>query len=205
MLVPMRRVLVLLSLVLLVATPALADNVRGTRGNDNLVGTAGPDRINGLVGDDRLQGLGRNDLLVGGPGNDTLFGDAGNDTLRGGPGDDTLLGGAGSDRIAGGAGRDTIVGGNGNDRINARDGEVEQHDGWRDARDGLQRRPPAGRGDDREALELQAGGDGATDSRVVVDEQNDRACGRVVSGLRQTRRDLWRGPLSHAGRARSRG
>jgi len=59
-------------------------------------------------------------------------------------------------------------------------GEVEQDDRGRDAGDRLQGGAPTGRGDHREALELQARGDGAADGGVVVDQQNDRATRRVV-------------------------
>ena len=67
--------------------------------------------------------------------------------------------------------------------------QVEQDDGRVDAADRLERRPAAGRGDDGEALQLEAGGDRAADARVVVHKQDDRP------GRRR---------LTHAGRPRSR-
>ena len=67
--------------------------------------------------------------------------------------------------------------------------QVEQDDGRVHAADRLERRPAAGRGDDGEALQLEAGGHRAADARVVVHQQDDRP------GRRR---------LTHAGRPRSR-
>ncbi len=120
----LRRVLAMLAVVslLIPATIAFADSIRGTRGDDRLFGTPRADTIDGLRGNDTIYGRGGNDRLNGGPGNDLLSGDAGHDRLNGGAGDDTLLGGGGRDIITGGAGSDVIAGGNGNDTIRARDG-----------------------------------------------------------------------------------
>jgi Ca2+-binding RTX toxin-like protein len=57
------------------------ERVEGGSGNDKLYGTSG---------DNLLQGNGGNDYLKGRGGNDTLFGLAGSDTLYGGSGNDTL-------------------------------------------------------------------------------------------------------------------
>ncbi|MBJ7331263.1 MAG: hypothetical protein JHC95_15325 [Solirubrobacteraceae bacterium] len=122
-----RRVIaLLLVLVVLPAGPALAEAMRGTKGDDTIDGTARADRIDGLRGNDQLHGRGGNDRVNGGAGNDLLSGDAGNDRLNGGPGDDTLLGGAGGDILNGGPGADTIIGGNGRDVIRARDGVADR-------------------------------------------------------------------------------
>ncbi len=67
---------------------AIANVMKGGKGNDTLDGGAGNDTLDGGVG---------NDSLHGGTGNDLLKGGAGNDVLDGGLGSDTLTGGAGND------------------------------------------------------------------------------------------------------------
>jgi Ca2+-binding RTX toxin-like protein len=56
----------------------------------------------------QLRGTTGDDQLSGGAANDTLSGGAGADTLLGGDGDDRVNGGAGADRMEGGAGDDTF-------------------------------------------------------------------------------------------------
>jgi Ca2+-binding RTX toxin-like protein len=65
----------------LIAVPALARNVVGTKANDTLRGTPDADRINGRGGNDRILGLTGDDTLTGGPGHDYLDGGRGNDRL----------------------------------------------------------------------------------------------------------------------------
>ena len=67
--------------------------------------------------------------------------------------------------------------------------QVEQHDGGANPRGRLQRGAATRGGHDAEALELEAGGDGAADGGVVVDEQHYGPGWAVI----------------HAGRPRSRG
>jgi hypothetical protein len=88
-------------LAAVIALPALAFNIAGTRGNDTLRGTASADRIDGRGGNDRLYGLAGNDVLVGGAGRDFLAGGPGNDRLL--TRDDVL------DTVDCGAGRDRVV------------------------------------------------------------------------------------------------
>ena len=98
----MMRRLMLLGVVLafaLMATTALAADMRGGKGDDTLNGTRGNDRIAGFGGNDTLNGLAGDDRLRGGKGNDTLNGGDGNDRLKGGKGADQLNGGAGDDFI----------------------------------------------------------------------------------------------------------
>jgi Ca2+-binding RTX toxin-like protein len=126
------RALVACALLVLVATPALAAVLEGTRGDDVLVGTSAHDQIDGRAGDDEISGRGGNDNLLmggfgddaisGGPGYDNLVGsgrkanagffadngDRGADVLSGGDQDDSLMGGLGPDRLSGGAGGDLI-------------------------------------------------------------------------------------------------
>lgn len=100
----MRRVGFALAAVVLaavVALPALALNITGTRGNDTLRGTAKADKINGKAGNDRIFGV---------AGNDTLIGGAGRDHVDGGPGNDRLVIRDGvRDTAACGTGRDTVT------------------------------------------------------------------------------------------------
>lgn len=88
-------------LAAVVALPALALNISGTRGNDTLRGTAKADKINGKAGNDRIFGVAGNDTLIGGPGRDRV---------DGGPGDDRLVIRDGvRDTAACGTGRDTVI------------------------------------------------------------------------------------------------
>lgn len=91
----------MLALTGLVAAPAMAKVVRGTRGPDRLIGTQRGDT---------LLGLGSADLL------------------RGGRGGDLMKGGRGDDRIFAGAGFDEVRGNAGNDRIDVRDGKPDYVD-----------------------------------------------------------------------------
>ena len=108
-----RNLILLIGLVLLGSTPALArspactingtpqrDILYGTPGTDVICAGGGDDYANGRAGDDRLRGGRGNDLLVGGRGADRLMGRKGNDRLisvdgkpldllNGGPGSDT--------------------------------------------------------------------------------------------------------------------
>jgi len=98
----MMRRLMLLGVVLafaLIATTALAANMRGGPGDDTLNGTPGNDRIAGFGGNDTLNGLAGDDRLRGGKGDDTLNGGDGDDKLKGGKGADHLNGDAGDDLI----------------------------------------------------------------------------------------------------------
>jgi RTX calcium-binding nonapeptide repeat (4 copies) len=116
---PMRRVLVALCVLALVAagaSVAAADVRQGTSGPDRIVGTAGPDRLAGKGGRDVLIGRGGRDLLIGDSGGDRLYGGRGRDTLLGGSAGDRLVGGPGRDVISCGAGRDSVRRGPG-DRV----------------------------------------------------------------------------------------
>ena len=117
---------VLLTIMVLMATPILAADINGTNGNDTLTGTANDDTINGLGGKDTITGLegkdtidggAGNDRIDGGPGMDNILGGLGNDTILGGPDPDEIDGGDGNDKISGGDGNDDITGGRGNDTI----------------------------------------------------------------------------------------
>ena len=119
-----------LSLLGLLAAPALAKTLDGTDGDDRLIGTAGADDLSGGKGEDALRGLQGDDELNGGIGDDGgafterggkgLFGGKGSDELRARGGDDTLQGDEGADLLRGGNGNDTVVesgDGAGKDRI----------------------------------------------------------------------------------------
>ena len=94
-------------LVALLATAALAKNVRGTNGPDVLRGTNKADTIRGLKGADKI------------------FGKGGADVLRGNKGADRVHGGGGKDKVYGGLGKDKLYGDSGNDRLYARDGKKD--------------------------------------------------------------------------------
>jgi hypothetical protein len=94
-------------LVALVATGALAENVRGTIGSDVLRGTNKADTIRGLKGADKI------------------FGKDGADVLRGNRGADRVHGGGGNDKVYGGRGEDKLYGDSGNDRLYAKDGKKD--------------------------------------------------------------------------------
>ena len=91
-------------LVALLATGALAKNIRGTNGPDVLHGTNKADTIRAFKGADKVFGRGRADLL------------------RGNRGTDKVYGGGGTDRVYGGLARDRLYGNFGNDHIFAKDG-----------------------------------------------------------------------------------
>ena len=91
-------------LVALLATGALAKNIRGTNGPDVLHGTKKGDTIRALKGADKVFGRGKADVL------------------RANRGADFVHGGNGADRIYGGLGRDHLYGDAGNDHIFAKDG-----------------------------------------------------------------------------------
>ena len=98
----MNRMIQLAAIILLsalVAAPAVALELIGTKGPDRLSGNDGNDVLIGKRGDDVLQGNGGDDVLRGGRDNDELYGGTGNDELDGGKGDDTFTGGHGADRF----------------------------------------------------------------------------------------------------------
>jgi Ca2+-binding RTX toxin-like protein len=96
---------------------ALAQTVRGTRGDDRLSGGDGDDVINGGKGNDRIDGDDGHDTLNGGAGDDRIEGDDGHDRIDGGNGNDRLEGDDGRDTILGGAGNDWIEGGDDDDTL----------------------------------------------------------------------------------------
>ena len=105
----LRRVVLLLGGMMLVGVivlggDALAQDIRGTFGQDDLEGTNQLDRIYGLGAADTITGLG------------------GNDDCYGGSGADEIDCGFGMDRIDGGFGFDELLGGPNNDTISAADG-----------------------------------------------------------------------------------
>jgi Ca2+-binding RTX toxin-like protein len=106
----MLRRMVLLCVALLVGVivlggVALAQDIRGTFGQDDLTGTNQKDRIYGLGAADTIVGLGGNDDCYGGSGDDEVSCRAGNDRIDGGFGEDELFGGAGNDTILAADGR----------------------------------------------------------------------------------------------------
>ena len=96
---------------------AMIENATGGRGNDVIAGNAVANLLKGQRGDDDLSGLAGDDTLVGGNGRDTLRGGADNDTLKGGKARDTLLGEDGGDVLKGGGAKDTLKGGKGTDTL----------------------------------------------------------------------------------------
>jgi RTX calcium-binding nonapeptide repeat (4 copies) len=92
----------------LVASPALAKKLTGTKRSELIVGTKGADRIKGKGGNDLIKGKGGNDRLNGGKGSNKVIGGKGNDKVIGGPLGDTLVGKAGVDSHVGGAGNDLL-------------------------------------------------------------------------------------------------
>jgi len=108
----LRRVLLLYGAllvgVIVLGGVALAQDIRGTFGEDELTGTTQMDRIYGLGAAD------------------TISGRAGNDDCYGGSGFDEVSCGAGNDRIDGGFGEDDLFGGPRNDTISAADGRADR-------------------------------------------------------------------------------
>jgi Ca2+-binding RTX toxin-like protein len=92
----------------LVASPALAEKLTGTKRSELIVGTKKADRIKGKGGNDLIKGKGGNDRLNGGKGSNKVVGGKGNDKVLGGPLGDTLIGNAGVDSHVGGAGNDLL-------------------------------------------------------------------------------------------------
>lgn len=78
--------LVIVIIVMVGASPALAACIEGTSGADLLVGTNRPDCIKGLGGDDDLRGRDGADILDGGGGQDRFTGGAGADQFKVDPG-----------------------------------------------------------------------------------------------------------------------
>jgi Ca2+-binding RTX toxin-like protein len=78
------------TLTLVVAVPADAKRIVGTKGPDHLVGTPKADKIKAGRGDDRVKGRGGKDRLAGGPGDDRLNARDGkaDRVVKGGPGND---------------------------------------------------------------------------------------------------------------------
>jgi Ca2+-binding RTX toxin-like protein len=99
--------------LVVVAGPAVAKKITGTKRGELIVGTKKADRIKGKGGNDLIKGKGGNDRLKGGKGSNKVVGGKGNDKVIGGPVNDTVVGSAGVDRHLGGAG---------NDLVNAADG-----------------------------------------------------------------------------------
>jgi hypothetical protein len=108
----LRRVVLLcgalLAGVIVLGGVALAEDIRGTFGQNDLQGTNQLDRIYGLGAAD------------------TIAGRAGNDDCYGGSGFDEVSCGNGNDRIDGGFGEDDLFGGPGNDKILAADGQEDR-------------------------------------------------------------------------------
>ena len=111
----MRRVIILLTVVLIAAVSAsgvaLASPILvGTDGNDMLLGTGSADTIRGGPGDDTISGLRGEDRIYGGTGKDAISGGPHDDTVFGGPQDDSVLAQDVSiDRISCGRGADTVI------------------------------------------------------------------------------------------------
>lgn len=89
---------------MLAASPAFADEIHGTSGDDMLYGTDEDDQIFGYGGDDFIFGYGGDDVIDGGWGSDAIEGGSGDDSIRGGPGHDQIFGGGGADELRGGLG-----------------------------------------------------------------------------------------------------
>jgi Ca2+-binding RTX toxin-like protein len=101
----------------LVAGPAVAKKITGTKRSELIVGTKRGDRIKGKGGNDLIKGKGGSDRLNGGKGSNKVVGGKGNDKVIGGPRGDTLIGGSGVD---------SLVGGRGNDLLKAADGRRDR-------------------------------------------------------------------------------
>jgi hypothetical protein len=130
----MRRLVLAVAGVLVVAPAALGvvlvgtddpETLTGTPAADTLNGRGGNDRLIGLAGNDRLLGKLGADRLVGGPGRDRLVSGGGPDVLQGGAGNDRLDGGPVADVLNGGGGNDIVLGGEGADTIKVRDGKQD--------------------------------------------------------------------------------
>ena len=127
---------------LLVPAAALADQFKGTDGNDTITGTEGQDVIHARAGEDVVKALAGLDRVHAGSGNDSVEGGEDHDLIRGGDGDDDLEGGAGPRphlrRSGCGQGRRRgrrrqavgvrAPGGAGDDRFHTRDGEKDTVD-----------------------------------------------------------------------------
>jgi Ca2+-binding RTX toxin-like protein len=98
------------------------ENVYGTRFKDVFFGNAVANIIRGRRGDDVIVAKEGDDLVHAGSGQDTVFGGQGADTLHGRRGDDELRGGEDNDFLVGGGGDDQIKGGAGDDFIRGRRG-----------------------------------------------------------------------------------
>jgi hypothetical protein len=126
--------LVLLILLFLLPSPAMAaeeepgklrctikgteggDELRGTPGDDVICAKQGDDTITALGGDDYVFGAGGDDRIDGGGGRDHLLGELAHDHIVGGPGSDWLYGEEGNDRLHGEGGDDALYGHLGGDR-----------------------------------------------------------------------------------------
>ncbi len=163
------------------ASPAHADDLVGTPGDDVLVGSRGEDRIDARAGADTVYGEDGDDSLFGDQGEDSLRGGEGKDLLHGGPGADVLKGGRGQDwlRLAGG---DLGNGGQGADVLRVGSGRVQAKGGYGADRIGAQ-------GPGRHLLYGNAG-----DDRILVEDQlgrgtrasggaGDDRVGAVVDGV----------------------
>lgn len=91
-------------------SPAFADAIGGTSGDDSLTGTSGNDTITAYAGDDLVHARAGDDLVFGDRGSDTIYGERGRDELRGGAGADVLVDGPRRDALIGGTGADTLYG-----------------------------------------------------------------------------------------------
>lgn len=118
---------VMLTMVLLASSAALALDIFGTEVEETLYGTSDRDSIYGFGSSDYLYGYDGNDFLSGdGPttqtvGDNTIVGGLGDDSLSGGAGNDYLYGEDGIDSLDGGPGSDTSYGGPGDDTLYAQE------------------------------------------------------------------------------------
>ena len=96
-----------LVVAVLVAVPAEAKTLTGTKRADRIAGTSGADVIRLKAGNDRGRGRGGADRIGGAAGRDRLNGGRGADRLSGGKGGDALnaVDGVRDVRVAGGPGR----------------------------------------------------------------------------------------------------
>jgi serralysin len=118
---------------LICASPAAADVIQGTDGDDDLVGKHGQDLIYGFDGDDKIDGGRGSDDLYGGAGDDELWpgrgervgwwqfnsmhAEEGNDVVHAGPSSSDSDGGPGNDVMMGGQSYDYMEGGDGDDKL----------------------------------------------------------------------------------------